>query len=288
MESTSQQYQINANSGDRLGFGLFVAAALHACLIFGFVIESEGGESSVADMEITLVTHYAQETPDDADFWAQQNQEASGTKEDVLMPTSPVTNAMRGENQADGLERQQTSLAVKTAGLEVVSVATNNNDSMRIDTDATEDEVASESEAAARQQAILARLDALQQDYARRPKVGTLTSVSAKARDDAEYQLHLQDRIVATGNANYPAASLNEGVFGSLRLMLTILRDGTLESLEILESSGEVLLDQAALEIARASAPFNSFPETTAQKYDKIVFIRTWQFLPGGRIQTDE
>eukprot|EP00752_Nemacystus_decipiens_P018858 g16914.t1 len=239
-------------------------------------------------MEITLVTHYSEETPDDADFWAQQNQQASGTKEEVLMPTSPVTNAMQGNNQAEGLELHQASLAVQNPGNEVLSTSSDASSSVKIDMDATEEEFLSQSEEMARRQAILARLDALQQDYARRPRVGTLTSVSAKARDDAEYQLHLQDRIVATGNANYPSDSLTQGVFGSLRLMLTILQDGTLESIEILESSGVVLLDQAALEIAHMSAPFNGFPDATAQKYDKIVFIRTWQFLPGGRLETGE
>lgn len=288
MDNTSQAYQINANSGDRLGFGLFVAAAVHACLIFGLAIKEESKQSSVADMEITLVTHYSQETPDDADFWAQQNQEASGTKEDVLMPTSPVTNAMQGSNQAEGLEMREASLAVPRPGEEVVSTTSDTRDSVSIDMDAEKGEFESQPEEMARRQAILARLDALQQDYARRPKIGTLTSVSAKARDDAEYQLHLQDRIVATGNANYPADSLIQGVFGSLRLMLTISQNGTLESIEILESSGSVLLDQAALKIARMSAPFNSFPDGTAQRYDKIVFIRTWQFLPGGRLQTGD
>ena len=79
MKIADPAYEINANSGDRLGFGLFFAAAVHACLIFGLAVEADEPESSVADLEITLVTHYSAEAPEDADFWAQQNQQASGT-----------------------------------------------------------------------------------------------------------------------------------------------------------------------------------------------------------------
>lgn len=288
MKAADQAYEINAHSGDRLGFGLFFAAAAHACLIFGLAVNVEEPETSIADLEITLVTHYSAEEPVDADFWAQQNQEASGTEDEALMLTSQTTDALLGDNSADGNELQQSSLATEIAGADVVTTVAEADDKINHELDAEEREVASQANEAARRQAIAARLDVLQQDYARRPRLGTLTSVSAKARDDAEYQLHLQDRITSNGNANYPSASLEQEVFGSLRLMLTILQDGTLESTEILESSGELILDQAALEIARTSAPFHSFPAGTAERYDKIVFIRTWQFLPGGRLQTDE
>ena len=289
MKTSDPAYEINAHSADRLGFGFFFAAAVHACLIFGMAIGSEEPESSIADLEITLVTHYSEEAPEDADFWAQQNQEASGTEEEALMLTSEMTDATPGENNAEGAEMLQSRLAAETPGAQVVTTVADSIDEVRADLDAEEEEVASQvEEEIARREAIAARLDVLQQDYAKRPRIGTLTSVSAKAREDAAYQLHLQDRIISNGNANYPTASLEQEVFGSLRLMLTILQDGTLESMEILESSGELVLDQAALEIARASAPFQSFPADTAERYDKIVFIRTWQFMPGGRLQTDE
>jgi len=288
MKVADSAYGINAHSSDRLGFGLFFAAAAHACLIFGLAFDAKKPEASIAELEITLVTHYSDATPEDADFWAQQNQEASGTEEEALVLTSKTTDAMPGENDAEGTELQQSNFAAESSGAQVVTTTTDTNESIRADLDAEEEEASYESQEVARRNAITARLDILQQDYAKRPRIGTLTSVAAKARDDAEYQIHLQDRIVANGNANYPTASLEQGVFGSLRLMMTILHDGTLESIEILESSGELVLDRAALDIARASAPFNSFPTGTRERYDKIVFIRTWQFLPGGRLRAGE
>ena len=87
-----------------------------------------------------------------------------------------------------------------------------------------------------------------------------------------------------TGNRHYPEEALAKEIFGSLRLQLTILPDGRLESADVLESSGQPILDRAAVEIARQAGPFEPFPPAVRAKYDKIVFIRTWQFLPGGVI----
>lgn len=288
MEATDLAYQLNENSSDRLGFGFFVAAILHAFIVFGIVIESERVQSSLADLEITLVTHFSEDKPVDADFWAQQNQQASGTKEEVHMLTSTDNTAAEGANEFSGEQDRQSQVARESSGAQVVATSGASENRVPIAPDVVEEQQSELSEEMARREAIQGRLDALQQEYARRPKIGTLTSVSAKAREDAEYQLHLQDRIVKNGNINYPAEALQKGIYGSLRLMLTILPDGTLESIEILESSGERILDQAAIEIANASAPFFAFPPETARRYDKILFIRTWQFLRGGTLSTSE
>ena len=288
MASADLGAQINANSGDRLGFGLFIAAAAHACLIFGFAIDVPESQTAVADLEVTLVTQFSEQVPVDADFWAQDNQAASGTEQETLKLTTNTPEAADGDNDAEGQELAQSSIAELVVGAEVLVSNAESASQENTETDAEQEKLSQEAELLAKRKAIRAALDVKQQEYARRPKIGTLTSVSAKARDDAAYQLHLQEKIVSNGNANYPQAALQQGIFGDLRLKMTLLQDGTLESTEILESSGHLVLDRAALEIARKSAPFQSFPPETALRYDKIVFIRTWQFLPGGLLRTDE
>ena len=285
--------QINAKSGTRLFVGLVFAVIVHLSLILGltFVALLTKSEPAVADLEVTLVTHFSDQSPVDADFWAQENQQASGTEEDVRKLTTNEIEAANGENEAEGEDLSQARVSALVSGAQLL---TTESDAQAAEVQETkeneisEQQRAFEAELLARRQAIRAALDVKQQEYAKRPKIGTLTSVSAKARHDAAYQLHLQNKIISNGNANYPVAALKQGLFGDLRLKMILLRDGSLESTEILESSGHVLLDQAALEIARKSAPFDAFPPETASRYDKIVFIRTWQFLPGGFLRTDE
>jgi protein TonB len=287
-EQVAGGYQLNVDSGDRFGFGFFIAMAVHLILIFGVVFNWVDSSQTQSDLEVTLVTHYSSEAPDEADFLAQQNQQASGTEEDPLVPTSPSPESranMDGEQgnmpqspvQIQGGEAQNRVLTTRTSSETTVGSS---------DLEAPQPEAPTMASASARQ-SLLARLDMLQQEYARRPRIGTLTSVAAKAREDAEYQAHMQQRVSEIGNRNYPRESIERGVFGSLRMKLTVLPDGTLESTEITESSGYPVLDRSAVRIARLSAPFEPFSRNLETKYDKIVFIRTWQFLPGGRLTAE-
>ena len=63
-------------------------------------------------------------------------------------------------------------------------------------------------------------------------------------------------------------------------------RDGTINELRILESSGKKVLDDAALRIVRLSAPFAPFTEEMRKQTDILEIIRTWQFK-GNRYISD-
>ncbi len=287
-EQISGGYQLNVDSGDRFGFGFFIALALHLILIFGVVFNWIDSSQSHSDLDVTLVTHYSSEAPDEADFLAQQNQQASGTEEDAMVPTTPDPESRANMDGEQG-EVPQSPLQIQGGESQnrvLTTLASPENSVLSNSVEAPQPEAPSVASASARQ-SLLARLDMLQQEYARRPKIGALTSVAAKAREDAEYQAHMQQRVIDIGNRNYPRESIEGGVYGSLRMKLTVLPDGSLESTEITESSGYPVLDRSAVRIARLSAPFEPFPRALESKYDKIVFIRTWQFLPGGRLTTD-
>ena len=80
------------------------------------------------------------------------------------------------------------------------------------------------------------------------------------------------------GNQYYPAASLRYGIYGQLRMLVTVLADGQLESVRLLESSGYAVLDEAALRIVRLAAPFPPFPKELRETTDKLEIVRRWQF----------
>ena len=66
---------------------------------------------------------------------------------------------------------------------------------------------------------------------------------------------------------------------------MTLLPDGTVEKIEILLSSGQRVLDLAAVRTVRMASPFTPFPPEMKQ-WDKLEIIRTWQFEPGHRLNT--
>ena len=123
-----------------------------------------------------------------------------------------------------------------------------------------------------------AELDEQTQAYANRPRVRRLTSVSAKQAADAAYLADWRQRLEAVGNKYYPEASVRYGLYGDLRLLVVIRKDGSLEDIRVLKSSGYAVLDEAALKIVRLAAPYSPFPPELAATTDKLEIIRTWQF----------
>ena len=67
-------------------------------------------------------------------------------------------------------------------------------------------------------------------------------------------------------------------------MLVAIRPDGTLENVEILQSSGESVLDQAAIEIVNMAAPFEPFPEAMRAEADILEIIRTWRFHEGNSL----
>ena len=59
----------------------------------------------------------------------------------------------------------------------------------------------------------------------------------------------------------------------------------TLRDVQILESSGEQVLDQAAMRIVRLAAPFMPFTGDLMD-IDVLEIIRTWRFEPGDRVSS--
>ena len=59
---------------------------------------------------------------------------------------------------------------------------------------------------------------------------------------------------------HYPARAKKIGLQGKLALCFSILRDGQLDRLEILNSSGQPILDEGALEAVRGAAPYYPLP----------------------------
>lgn len=101
-------------------------------------------------------------------------------------------------------------------------------------------------------------------------------AVAARRTLDANYLARWRARVEQMGNALYrgepPAGD------GDVRLLVTVLADGTLEDIRVLQSSGMKELDQAAQDTVILSAPFPAFSHELAKQTSRLDIIRTWQF----------
>ena len=284
--STASADILNKNTGDRFSFALFIAIAAHALIILGVTFTIPEPSSSHSSLSVTLVTQRSDTAPEETDFLAQANQQASGRESERLMPTTTEVIPFSGVGSAQFTPPSEPA----GASVDTWKILTGLSDQSVTEVSEVDPRVGQDTSEAIPQmdaQSLLAQLGALRQEYAKQPRIGTLTSVAARESEEAAYQVMLQERIVSTGNHNYPSDSLQQRLFGNVRLKLQILPDGSLETAEILESSGHIVLDRAAVDIARMAGPFPPFPENLRNKYDKIIFIRSWQFLPGGSLATN-
>lgn len=273
-----------AETNDRLSYTLFLAIAAHAIIIFGFGFAYEKGSQVAPTLNITIATHKGV-APEKADFLAKYNQEGSGTANTVreLSTTEFATiddNRIKKMNPAPQVraseERQNTQSVISSKNGQRVTVSHSKQDQ-----DTQKKQQGFEQDIPEQQSeydSLKAKLDTQQQNLANKPKIRRLTSVATKASHDAEYLSNWAQKIELVGNTNFPQEALDRRIFGKLRLAVMLKKNGVVENVEILNSSGYSILDQAAVQIVKLASPFDPIPPEVAQNNDQLEIIRTWKF----------
>jgi periplasmic protein TonB len=281
------------DTGDRLSFTIFVAIALHALVILGIGFQLPKPSNTSQTFDITLATHQDPLTPEEVDFLAQHNQEASGTIDQAKQLTTDKqaqfadaqirkVNPIPQQQKASDKHNKQQVIVTTTA-----KSAQTINEQKNPDPKKTEDKIKGAKEDQPLQiddlASLQAKLDRQRQEYAKRPRIRTLTSVSTKASYDAKYLHEWSTKIEQVGHKNYPQEALNRRITGQLRLSVTINPNGSVYEVKILQSSGKRLLDDAAKQIVRLASPYAPFPAEIRQHADRLQIIRTWNFEITGK-----
>ena len=105
-------------------------------------------------------------------------------------------------------------------------------------------------------------------------------SISANTKDYI-YKLYFdawKQKVEKIGAMNYPREAAELGMFGSLRLTVSLNSDGSIKNLFINKSSGHKELDLAALNIVKLGEPYARFPAEILKNVDVINISRRWKF----------
>lgn len=276
---------------DRLAFTAFIAFIIHAIIILGVSFSIYSHNRIPPTLEVTLAQHSEKKAPDSADYLAQHHQEASGTLEKKAEQTTDKRADFADTAIREVNPDQQKRKAVSENANDEQIITTSGKSKLKIEkkkdikdkerqqenSGQDEEETVSNSEISSLQ----AKLAQQRQAYAKRPRIKTITSVATRASIDAEYLNLWQERIELIGNLNYPNEARKQKIYGQLRLMVSLLPDGTIYNVEILQSSGQRVLDDAAIRIVRLAAPYAPFPPELRKDVDQLEIIRTWKFEKG-------
>ena len=124
---------------------------------------------------------------------------------------------------------------------------------------------------------LSAELSLKQQQYAQQPKKRAVSAATVAAMD-AQYLYEWRARMERIGNQNYPAEARRLGLQGVVLMLVAINADGTLHDVQIRKSSGNKILDAAAIRRVKLAAPFAPLTQEMRKDTDILEIIRTWQF----------
>jgi len=266
---------------------------LHGVLILGITFSYVKAKPSLPTLDVTLVDVANREAPDKADFLAQASNRGSGQSDKATRASQPVSGPL--PNAANGTARQhvdattpveQEATADKlltTTGASRFSVHSDTNKPEQKPDQPTTAEEQREQEEMAR---LSADVNRRKDSYTKRPKKVYIDSANTREYAYAAYMRGWTDRIERVGNLNYPEQAREQKVHGDVILTVGLNRDGSINSIDITQSSGYPVIDKAAEAIVHLSAPFPALPPDTKEKVDILYITRTWEFEPGDVLKT--
>ncbi|GBH13419.1 Periplasmic protein TonB [Pseudomonas syringae pv. actinidiae] len=273
---------------------MMIAALIHLAVILGVGFTYVKPEQISQTLEITLATFKSEEKPKQADFLAQDDQQGSGTldKAETLKTTelapyqdTKVNKVTPPPSSKPVVKQEAPKTAVATTAASPQKTVAKRDEvkpepttkaAPTFDSSDLSNEIAS----------LEAELSTEQQLYAKRPKIHRLNAASTMRDKGAWYKDDWRKKVERVGNLNYPEEARRKQIYGNLRLLVSINRDGSLYEVLVLESSGQPLLDQAAQRIVRLAAPFAPFTGDLAD-IDRLEIIRTWKFARGDRLSSN-
>ncbi|NNK31748.1 MAG: energy transducer TonB [Xanthomonadales bacterium] len=272
---------------DRFMVFLVLATALHALLFFGisFGISLNPSPRLADTLDVVLVQWRSENEPEQADYLAQASQRGGGETEERSRPAEPVSGDLPIPAVGPDPVQSQEQLPQPAMELrEIVAVETPLEPALQ--PTAVEQPEAERPDAASlmRQSMEMASLQPEVSEQRRwKSKLPRREFISANTRkyEYASYMSAWVSKVERVGNLNYPSELRQKKLQGDLILTVGINQNGTVESIDIMRSSGISEIDQAAINIVQLAAPYAPLPDNITDRVDILHITRTWRFETG-------
>ncbi len=282
-------------SGDRMSFSLFLATAFHVLILLGisFALPDKTKEKFERALDVVLATEFSEKRPDEADFIGQADQIGGGESEIVETPSTTEFTPFPDEKLNETTQPEQ--MQVSSIAIDDTQVVTSDLaekihkeaetppvEEQEIVETLTAESIYSRSMEIA---SLTAQLDAERKNSAKRPRKRQVSAAIHRSTD-ALYLDSWRRKIERIGNLNYPEKAKKNGIFGSLSLKVAINKDGTVNNISVIRSSGHKILDDSAIRIVRLAAPFAPLTKEIIVDTDILEIVRVWQFQPNNSMKT--
>ena len=242
-------------------------------------------EPRVTTLDVVLVPQSSDTPPDQADFLAQANQDGGGNDDERVRPETPppppapgalATTVAGASAQGQPAGSSRTPQEARRTPASLAAGTSDSPPAPAAEPAPGADAAPTESRSLA-VAALSAEIERKLRTWAERPR---RKWISARTREDrfAAYMVEWRRKIERVGNLNYPDEAARLGLSGNLLLEVALNPDGTVADIALRRSSGEPILDDAAVRIVKLAAPFAPFPPGIAEDVDILHIERTWFF----------
>ncbi len=280
------------SSHDRISATFLLSVIVHGVLILGITFAIAKPKPQLPTLNVTLVNTANRQTPKRADFLAQANNTGGGNSDKAKLPSQPVSGPLPTATHGQAPRPLTPRAPAPSAATGPHRITTSAPGTFAVSTDSDHRrhpaQPLPESPADLKRRLEMAKLaaaiDAASKAEARRPHKKFI-SASTRQYAYAAYMRAWAKKVERVGTLNFPDAARTGSLKGNLILTVGLNRDGSIHSIDVIQSSGRKVLDDAAIRIVRMAAPFAPIPHTR-QKVDLLYITRTYQFLRGGRLLT--
>jgi len=272
-----------------LQIALGVSIAVHALLITVRFIDPERFNRVFQDtpLEVILVNAKTNERPEKAQAIAQASLAGGGDaakgRATSPLPYSALTaigdDLEEAQRKMDQMLEQQTQLLAQVRQQLAVLPQTD----PRKASQSTEREQQDEK----RRQLVklLAEIEKRINDENARPRK---RYISPATREEvyAVYYDALRRKVEDKGTQNFPEQS-GKKLYGELIMVITVNHDGRVLDTEVVQGSGNRLLDRRAEAIARAAGPFGHFGPAIRARADQLAMVSRFKFTRDQTLETE-
>jgi protein TonB len=266
---------------------LVLAIGLHALLLLGvsFGITLNPSPRLADTLDVVLVKWRSESEPDEADYLAQATQKGGGETTEKSRPSQPVSGELPTLQQ--GQDSVQSTAAMPVPEQEVQEVVVLESESETAPDLTRVEQPDTDHPSAAHLMRQSLDMASLQPELNRQrqwqSKLPRREFISANTREYefASYMSAWVSKVERIGNMNYPYDLRRKKLHGDLVLTVGIKQNGTVESVDIMRSSGVREIDQAAVDIVQLAAPYSPLPDNITDHVDILHITRTWRFETG-------
>lgn len=269
-----------------------LSVALHAFALFGIALvmpDPRSAASFLQPLQVVLVNTKSKSRPAKADALAQANLDGGGNTPEDRQAKTPLP-AIRDDQQ---FTPEQTAKRVAQLEEESKRMLTRLKSDYKVaqpEHRKQQSSDASHGEDLVQKSLEIARLEAqINKNFEAYQKMPRRKYIGARAQEYrfAQYIEDWRIKVERIGNLNYPEQARQQHIFGSLRLSVSINADGSLGPVEVDRSSGNRILDAAAMRIVRLAAPYAPLTPDIRKDTDILVITRTWTFTSSDKLESE-